>query len=65
MKKTYRRKAVLAGLVLLAVTAADAAGIFTVSGRDIFLDGSLFEVRGACYQPTPIGEDAGGGPPYG
>ena len=62
---TYRRKGAVAGLVLLAVLTADAAGIFTVSGREIFLDGSVFDVRGMCYQPTPIGEDVGTGPPYG
>ena len=48
-----------------AVLTADAAGIFTVSNREIFLDGSAFEVRGMCYQPTPVGEDVTAGPPHG
>jgi len=66
MKGTYgHKRAVVAGLLLLAVPTADAVGIFTVSGREIFLDGSVFEVRGMCYQPTPVGEDVAAGPPYG
>ena len=64
MKKTYI-KLVTAGLALSAVLTADAAGIFTVSNREIFLDGSAFEVRGMCYQPTPVGEDVTAGPPHG
>lgn len=56
---------IVAGLALLTVSSADAAGIFTVSGRKIFLDGSVFEVRGVCYQPTPIGENPSAAPPYG
>jgi hypothetical protein len=63
----YVRRRIIAVLILLllAVPVADAAGIFTVSGREIILDGSAFEVRGMCYQPTPIGEDPSGGVPYG
>ena len=60
-----RSKAALAGLSLLVTVAADAAGHFTVSGREILLDGSPFNVRGMCYQPTPIGGDPSSGPPYG
>ena len=47
----------VAGLVLLGALTADAVGTFTVSGREILLDGTAFEVRGICYQPMPIGDD--------
>ena len=61
----YMRKGIIAGLVLLAALAADATGVFTVSDREILLDGSAFDVRGMCYQPTPIGENVVTGSPYG
>jgi hypothetical protein len=32
-------------------------GNFSVSGRDILLNGQEFEVKGICYQPTAIGEN--------
>lgn len=54
---------IVAGLMLLAVSV-EATGVFSVSGREIFLDGSVFEVQGMCYQPTPIGM-AGDAWPYG
>jgi hypothetical protein len=52
-------------LFLVALySSAMAAGEFSVSGRDIFLNGVEFEARGVCYQPTPIGE-SGGLSPFG
>jgi len=60
-----RRTGIITLLILLTIPAADAVGIFTVSGRELFLDSSAFEVRGVCYQPTPIGDDVSAGPPYG
>lgn len=65
MSGIHRRNGMVAGLAFLAAMTADAAGIFTVSGRETLLDGSVFEVRGMCYQPTPIGEDPSAGAPYG
>lgn len=59
----YRR--LIIGLLLLAVPTVYATGVFTVSGRDILMDGSPFEVRGVCYQPTPIGENPSTAPPWG
>ncbi|MEM9159764.1 MAG: hypothetical protein AAGB46_12025, partial [Verrucomicrobiota bacterium] len=35
------------------------------SGRKLLVNGEEFFVRGVCYQPTPIGEDASQDPPYG
>ena len=52
------------GLVLRAVQLANADSAFSVSGREILLDGEPFEVQGMCYQPTPIGM-TGAEPPYG
>lgn len=50
---------------MLTVSAATATGSFTASGREILLDGSVFEVQGICYQPAPIGDDVSAGLPYG
>lgn len=58
------KKAVVSVLLLLTGSVAHASGLFTVSEREIFLDGSTFEVRGVCYQPTPVGE-SGAALPYG
>jgi len=60
----HRQKGIIAGLVLLIAQAIYAAGVFSVSGQDILLEGSAFEVQGMCYQPTPIGM-AGDAAPYG
>lgn len=50
---------------LLVVTSlADASSIFTVTNRQLFLNETLFNVKGICYSPTPIGM-AGNTPPYG
>jgi hypothetical protein len=65
MREFYSHAGAAAGLMLLAAVTADAAGTFTVTGREILLDGSVFDVRGMCYQPTPIGENPAAGPPYG
>lgn len=66
INKTQRTaiKIVAAGLLLPAAPALDAAGIFTVSERELFLDGSVFEVQGICCQPTPA-DRTGNAPPHG
>jgi hypothetical protein len=46
------------------LSTALTASTFSVSGRDILLNGQEFEVKGLCYQPTPIGE-SGSQPPFG
>lgn len=53
------------GMIGLALPIISVAGVFSTSGRELFLDGSAFEVRGVCYQPTPIGQDPSAGPPFG
>lgn len=63
MKETFAKE-IVSALLLLVVPVTDAVGVFTVSGRELFLDGSAFEVRGMCYQPTPIGM-TGNASPYG
>jgi hypothetical protein len=45
------------------IAPVDAA--FTVNGRRLLRDGAPFQVRGVCYQPTPIGENPSAAPPYG
>lgn len=57
------RALAVASLMLSAVPVASAA--FTVNGRQILRDGQPFQIRGVCYQPTPIGENPSTSPPYG
>lgn len=40
---------------MLCLPVASAASGFTVDGRRILNDGQPMEIRGVCYQPTPIG----------
>ena len=47
-----------AGLVLDGQTE-------TGNSRQLIVDGSPYEVRGVCYQPTPIGSDPSQSAPYG
>ena len=44
---------------------AATATVVTVSGRQILVNGQPLIVRGVCYQPTPIGENASQAPPWG
>lgn len=48
----------------LCLTTHSEASDFSVSGQQILLDGQPFQVKGVCYQPTPI-EESGEWPPYG
>jgi hypothetical protein len=38
---------------------------FSIEGRRLLRDGAPFQVRGVCYQPTPIGENPSAAPPFG
>ncbi|MBN2163207.1 MAG: cellulase family glycosylhydrolase [Pontiellaceae bacterium] len=63
MTCSFRRVGIL--LFLVSWGATETLGSFSISGREIRLDGSVFQVRGVCYQPAPIGEDVSAAPPYG
>lgn len=55
-------------LVVIAITLLPIvarAGSFAVDGRRLLLDGEPFQVRGVCYQPTPIGDDPAHAAPRG
>jgi hypothetical protein len=60
MKSRLALLLLLPCLLYTALTASD----FSVSGLDILLNDQEFEVKGLCYQPTPIGE-SGAQPPFG
>lgn len=49
------RTFVLLASALVACVSAQAA--FTVSGRQLLKDGQPFQIRGVCYNPTPIGDN--------
>ncbi len=59
-----KSKLVLLLLILSSLSTLSTASTFSASGRDLFLNGQEFEIRGLCYQPTPIGE-SGAQPPFG
>jgi hypothetical protein len=44
---------------------SDFSAVVTVEGRQIFVDGALFTIRGVGYAPVPIGVDPETIPPYG
>jgi hypothetical protein len=62
--KAYSRLLVLILMCSLS-SLLTGAGVFSVSGRQILLDGTAFTVNGVCYQPAAIGEDPSAAPPYG
>jgi len=51
--------------LLMAAATIGAARQPTTSGRQILIDGEPLQVRGVCYQPTPIGDNPSQSPPYG
>ena len=63
MRKSFCTVAALTGFLWLQIAPTRAADV-TVSGRQILFGGVLFQARGVCYAPTPIG-GAGDLTPYG
>jgi len=51
-------------LLLFYALTLQGESVFTVSDRQILLDGGPFTVKGVCYNPAPIGT-TGTKPPYG
>jgi hypothetical protein len=54
----------LASICALCSAAAPAADVAVV-GRQIFIDGKPFTMKGVGYSPVPIGIDPETSPPYG
>ncbi len=46
----------LSGLMFMGINSLKA-GVVTVSGRQLFVNDSLYTIRGICYHPVPKGSD--------
>ncbi len=60
-----RRFGLLLLVVLSLASGAGANEQFAVDGRRLLRGGVAFQVRGVCYQPTPIGDDPARAAPRG
>lgn len=63
MKRLLAYAGVAAALAGPAVAATQT--VWTVTNREVFVNGQRFLMRGVGYQPTPIGENPSAAPPYG
>lgn len=46
----------LSGLMFMGINSLKA-GVVNISGRQIFVNDSLYTIRGICYHPVPVGSD--------